>query len=78
MIPLAIIAASGLLITTIAVIITVKRDAAQAERSSALAAAEAQTLQNLKTREAIDASVNADPDLAARARSVMHHTTKPK
>lgn len=37
------------------------------DKAANLAAAEAATITNLQSREAIDASVNVDPDLVARA-----------
>ena len=46
-----------------------RRQGAVAATTTALAQAEAQTIKNLQTSEAIHESVNADPDLAARART---------
>lgn len=39
------------------------------DRAANLAASEAATIKNLKAREAIDALVDVDPDLVARARA---------
>lgn len=45
--------------------------------TSALAASEAETIRIMKEREALDAQINADPDLLSRARRVFH-TDAPK
>jgi Tfp pilus assembly protein PilN len=72
---LAVIAACLLCVVCVIAwaIAAAKRDGALAARTTALSQAEAQTIKNLKQREETDAAVNADPDLLARARSVMHH-----
>lgn len=49
------------------------RSAAALARTTALSQAEAQTIKNFRDRQEIDREVNADADLVARARSVMHH-----
>ena len=46
------------------------------EKKSALAQAEAETIRLMKAREKLDAEINDDPDLVARARRVLH--TNPK
>ena len=53
-----------------------RRQGAAMARTTALSQAQAQTIKNERARDAIDREVNADPDLVARARRVMHHTDR--
>ena len=54
-------------------VVSAKRDAASQARTTALSQAEAQTIKNYRASEEIHRAVNADADLVARARRVMHH-----